>query len=409
MTKRILSAILALCLLLSVIPMASAQGTGITAANKAATLDGDPSLSVPSGKNPTQLISGKNYTMTYKRDDAGFELIDYLVIFKVNLTGKETQAQLNQLAADLIWADADAELVSAVVRDPQGSKTVTAEFDCRGIYEDGTYLFVVLFGELDYNEYGDLDSYIYPDTAIAVPVTVYTPHSHVWKLVNSVEVWPQRIDTINYYICEECGEPMTQNVHNCTSTQFLDVPSTSNWAHMGIDFCIKNGLMNGVAGNRFDPNGLTTRAQFVTILWRQAGSPEPTKTAPFVDVKADTWYAKAAAWASENGIVNGTDATHFSPDVPLTRQMCAAILYRYTANVLNVDMSHYIKGANDLVKFADRNKVDSYAKDALCWATYVDIITGYQNGNVYTLKPNDTATRAQIAAIFMRYMDFRAR
>ena len=136
-----------------------------------------------------------------------------------------------------------------------------------------------------------------------------------------------------------------------------------------------------------------TRAMLVTVLWRYEGKPEASGH-PFTDVPAGQWYSTAIAWAAENGIVNGTSATEFSPEVPVTREQMVAILFRY-ANAQKHDTS----ARADLSAFADADKVSAYAKDAMQWAVSEKIV----NGSDSMLLPQESASRAQVAAILMRY------
>ncbi|MGN1307256.1 MAG: S8 family serine peptidase [Faecousia sp.] len=175
---------------------------------------------------------------------------------------------------------------------------------------------------------------------------------------------------------------------------FVDVPEDA-WYADAVDYVARNGLMEGVGNDRFDPEGEMTRAMLVTVLWRYAGKPKASGH-PFTDVPAGQWYSTAIAWAAENGVVNGTSATEFSPEVPVTREQMVAILFRY-ANSQKLDT-----GARaDLSAFSDADKVSAYAKDAMQWAVEEKII----NGSDGMLLPQESATRAQVAAILMRYCE----
>ena len=200
-------------------------------------------------------------------------------------------------------------------------------------------------------------------------------------------------------VCSRCGEeekPILPHDDICPSRQFSDRPAYDNWAHEGIDYCVEEGLMNGVGGGLFGPGGTVTRAQLVTILYRVAGSPEAEYTGTFADVKDEKWYTYAVEWAAENGIVNGTAPGVFNPDGAITREQIAAILYRY-------EESPAVRGALDA--FPDHGRVHSYAVDALIWATGKGLINGIRSGDVVNLAPQNNATRAQIASIIMRYLE----
>ena len=184
----------------------------------------------------------------------------------------------------------------------------------------------------------------------------------------------------------------------CPSKPFRDV-DTRQWYHAGVDFAIERGLMNGIGRGLFDPEGPMTRAMLVTVLWRYVGSPSEG-TNYFVDVPANEWYTQAVAWAAANGIVNGTSRTTFEPDGNITREQMAAILYRY-ANSISVDTGK----RGDFTAFADANAVSGWAKDALSWTVAEGIIGGSKEGGQLLLNPAGNATRAQVAAILMRFIE----
>ena len=178
---------------------------------------------------------------------------------------------------------------------------------------------------------------------------------------------------------------------------FKDVKS-SDWFYEGVKFANQQELFNGTASDTFSPDDAMTRAMLVTVLWRLDGKTAATKASSFVDVPAKEYYTEAVAWAAENGIVNGVDATHFAPNDEVTREQIAAILFRY-AEKKGVDTG---KRAN-LNAFPDANKVSSYAKEALAWANAAGLVKGSnENGKDY-LNPTGSATRAQVATILARY------
>ena len=181
----------------------------------------------------------------------------------------------------------------------------------------------------------------------------------------------------------------------CPSTNFTDVEE-NGWYHTGVDFMVKNGFMNGVADDAFDVDGNLTRAQLVTILYRIAGEPESTATNPFADVADGQWYTNAVVWAAENGIVKGVNTTTFAPNDQITREQIATILFRYAK-------AEKVEGK--LAGFPDAEKVSDYAADAMAWAVEQGLINGISesDGKTY-LAPQETATRAQIAVILMRYL-----
>jgi len=182
------------------------------------------------------------------------------------------------------------------------------------------------------------------------------------------------------------------------SERFDDVAPNS-WAYEDIQYCVDYELMAGVGGGRFEPKTLTTRAQLVTMLYRQAGSPKAAKSSPFTDV-TDSWSVDAVNWAFEKGVVNGTSPTTFSPNDAITRQDMATILYNYTKNVLDLD----VYDTADLTGYPDYSSISDYARTPLSWAVAQGVILGVGNSNgVDTLQPKGDATRAQTATIIMRF------
>lgn len=183
-----------------------------------------------------------------------------------------------------------------------------------------------------------------------------------------------------------------------TSAYFTDVtPATvGNWAANAVDFAYGCGLVNGIDTTHFGPDLAMTRAMLVTVLYRAAGSPQVTVTTNFTDLNVGDYYYNAVVWANVMGIVNGTSDTTFSPNVPVTRQQIAAILYRYADAMGSVTES---KG--DLNGYSDKNRIDPYAVDAMTWAVGQGIISGMTGT---TLEPQGNATRAQVAVILHRYL-----
>ena len=176
---------------------------------------------------------------------------------------------------------------------------------------------------------------------------------------------------------------------------FHDV-TEGDWFYDAVRYAYENGLMDGVGDNLFAPNSETTRAQLVTILYRLAGEPEPGGDSGFSDVAAGTWYTDAVAWAAENGIVNGTTDTTFAPGDDITREQLAAILYRYAAY-----QGYDVSQRADLSGFGDASSISGYAQEALSWAHAQGLVLGFEDGS---LRPQGNASRAQIAAVLMRFL-----
>lgn len=183
-----------------------------------------------------------------------------------------------------------------------------------------------------------------------------------------------------------------------TSAYFTDVtPSTvGTWAANAVDFAYGCGLVNGIDATHFGPDLAMTRAMLVTVLYRAAGSPQVAVTTNFTDLNVGDYYYNAVVWANVMGIVNGTSDTTFSPNAPVTRQQIAAILYRY-ADAMGAKPE--AKGSLD--GYTDKNKIDPYAVDAMTWAVGQGIISGMTGT---TLEPQGNATRAQVVVILHRYL-----
>ncbi|MDD6643164.1 MAG: S-layer homology domain-containing protein [Firmicutes bacterium] len=176
----------------------------------------------------------------------------------------------------------------------------------------------------------------------------------------------------------------------CYLLRYADADAGA-WYHEAIDFAVGGGYMNGVADDRFDPSGTLTRAMLATILYRMSG--ETGGTHPFTDVPANEWYADAVAWAYTSGVVNGTSATRFSPEAPVTREQTAAMLYRYAKY-----MGQGITASGNLSVFRDADQISEYAKVPMRWAVGMHILNGKENA---ALDPTGTATRAEIAQILL--------
>ncbi len=171
------------------------------------------------------------------------------------------------------------------------------------------------------------------------------------------------------------------------------------WYHDGVHHCLETGLMRGVSSEIFRPNGSTTRAQLVTILWRLEGSPAADGQT-FSDVPSGVRCAQAIAWAAERGVVTGYSDGRFRPNDPVTREQLVAILYRY-ARFKGYDVS--AGEDTNILSFADAFSVSEYAAGAMQWACASGLVTGAEKTGETYLAPKDTTTRAQIATLIMRF------
>lgn len=176
---------------------------------------------------------------------------------------------------------------------------------------------------------------------------------------------------------------------------FADVPSGS-WYYDDVAYVYDAGLMTGLTGTTFGPNLSTTRGMIVTILWRMENEPVAKHGCPFADVRRGSYYEQAIAWASENGIVTGFDASTFAPDRAITREQLAAILFRFAA-YRGMDA---VTLRENLSSFQDQAAISAYAVSALNWA----VGEGLMQGTGDKLEPTGSATRAQVAAMLRRFI-----
>lgn len=181
------------------------------------------------------------------------------------------------------------------------------------------------------------------------------------------------------------------------SLPFTDVKS-SDWYYSAVTYAYENGLFYGTTDTTFSPDISMTRGMFVTVLGHKAGvEASQYSGSKFSDVYASDYYAPYVKWASENGIVYGTGNNQFSPNAEITREQIAKILYDYLA-ALGKDMS---AEQSRYYTFSDYSDTSGYAVNAMIWATEVGVFNG-DNGFLF---PRGTATRAQVAAIFMNAQD----
>lgn len=186
--------------------------------------------------------------------------------------------------------------------------------------------------------------------------------------------------TVTVAFAEKKAEPIAPE------KLFADV-SAEEYYYEAVKWASENGVTGGIGENLFGANLPCTRAQIVTFLWRAAGSPEPKGMSGFVDVSADAYYAKAVAWAVEEGIVSGTSATTFNPDAVCTRAQSVAFLYRAFGEKVN-------KAAG----FSDVS-ADAYYADAVAWAVENGVASGIGGG---LFAPDQNCARGQIVAFLYR-------
>ena len=206
--------------------------------------------------------------------------------------------------------------------------------------------------------------------------------------VSDVKIDGRSIGAVRSYTFENISASHTIEVQFRVRSSFVDVPSGSYYED-AVDWAVANGITTGTDAAHFSPDGICTRAQAVTFLWRAAGRPAPeSRTIPFTDVPADSYYYDAVLWAVENGITKGTSSTTFSPDDTCTRAQIVTFLWR----------SEQSPAAGSSNPFTDVS-ADAYYADAVLWAVKEAITTGTTRT---TFSPDAECTRAQIVTFLWR-------
>ena len=205
-------------------------------------------------------------------------------------------------------------------------------------------------------------------------------------------------------VCTVCGAKDPTAVpcpggEACPGHKFTDMPSTTNWAHNGIDFVVAHKLFAGTSDTTFEPNTQLTRAMIVEILYCLEGEPAVEAENPFTDVSGSAWYTKAVLWAASNNIVAGIGNGRFNPNGTATREQAATILYEY-ARFKGCDVDVY----GDLSAFADAGSVSAFARAPMTWAVAEGLISGAVINGRTLLDPQGVTTRAQFAMIMMQYV-----
>ncbi len=195
---------------------------------------------------------------------------------------------------------------------------------------------------------------------------------------------------LNFWFKPDAPEPTPVPTPEETSP-FEDV-TPDKWYYSTVLTAYEHGIVNGISATEFGPNDTASRGQVVTMLWRLMGKPAPVGEATFEDLTED-YYRDAVNWAAGQGVVNGYSDKEFCPDVKIYRQDLVTILYR-------LEGAPEVSG--DLSAYTDGSTVQSYAEKAMIWAVSEGIINGYSDA---TLRPDNTASRAEVCAILMRYMD----
>ena len=243
-------------------------------------------------------------------------------------------------------------------------------------------------------------------------------HTHTWDAGVVTQKPTATEPGVKTFTCTICGETKTEPIPatgvpdvcpggpTCPGYAFRDMPVPTDWAHEGLDYCIYHGYIAGTSASTVSPNGVCTRAQLVSILYRVQGEPTTVKgyelsklRAPFDDVPRGQWYTDAIWWAKLMGVVAGTSATTFDPEGEITREQLAVILYNYTKQFAPGSLT----ATGSLAGFPDAASVSSWARTEMAWAVGNGLISGTGSGSVAYLTPQGSATRAQVAALLMRF------
>lgn len=243
-------------------------------------------------------------------------------------------------------------------------------------------------------------------------------HTHTWDAGVVTQKPTATEPGVKTFTCTICGETKTEPIPatgvpdvcpggpTCPGYAFRDMPVPTDWAHEGLDYCIYHGYIAGTSASTVSPSGVCTRAQLVSILYRVQGEPTTVKgyelsklRAPFDDVPRGQWYTDAIWWAKLMGVVAGTSATTFDPEGEITREQLAVILYNYTKQFAPGSLT----ATGSLAGFPDAASVSSWARTEMAWAVGNGLISGTGSGSVAYLTPQGSATRAQVAAILMRF------
>lgn len=196
----------------------------------------------------------------------------------------------------------------------------------------------------------------------------------------------------NVTITPEFKEIDTENNGGSREWHFKDVPKTT-WYYNAIKEAFDNGRMSGMGEESFEPETEITRGMFAYAIYNREGLPETKTKNKFSDVKDDSYYKNAIAWATDNGIVSGYDGKNYGPDDPITREQMVTILWRY-AKFKDYDVS--VSKDTIISDFNDSENISDWAADATLWTVGDGIIRGFED---VTIRPQNSASRAQLAVI----------
>ncbi len=236
--------------------------------------------------------------------------------------------------------------------------------------------------------------------------TEVIPAAHNYEWVVTVPAGEFTCGTETYK-CSACGDEADQRdaapMYSNITDKFHDIGANDWYVKNGaIDFAYRNGLFAGTGTHTFSPNAPMNRAMFVTVLGRVSGVEVNHKESTrFKDVKTNMWYTGYVAWAAENGIVNGIDASNFAPEAAITREQICKILESYC----KYEENYKLPAVEAYQKFADDALISSWAKSAVKACQMADVINGKDGGK---FDPHGKATRAEVATIMMKLFEVQA-
>ena len=284
---------------------------------------------------------------------------------------------------------------------PNGNVTIEATFGNIPVYSDPVYR-----PTIENTTGGDVTvSDRYPEKGDKVTITTDPNKGYDVGEVTVTDIKGKPVEVTDngdgtYTYIQPTGKvtiKATFQPETCLSEEFVDLDPDA-WYHAAVDYVLRKGLMNGVGNGKFDPNGTTSRAMIVTILWRLEGEPVVNYLMQFEDVPAETWYTEAVRWAASERIVEGYSDTAFGPADPITREQFAAILWRY-AKYKSRDVS--VGENTNILRYEDAFSISEYAIPAMQWACGAGLL----QGDGVNLTPRADATRAQAAALFQRFCE----
>ena len=314
--------------------------------------------------------------------------------------GTSTTTEKNKDGSEKVTEEKADGTTVTTEKDTDGTKTVTTEkadgsTTTEEVRKDGTEV------KTETTTDGETTSEVKADGKSEVTIPV--PDTEKVQMVvvtdeNGNNTYITEIETNDNGVAVTTDGNATVSVMSGNKKEFVDVHHVDHWSEKSVDFVHILGLMNGTSENHFSPDVDLTRAMLVTVLYRAEGEPEITNDKSFVDVENGSYYEKAVAWAKANGIVNGTSATTFEPNVSITREQIAAIMHRY-ADFKGHDVS--VGENTNILSYDDVHHVSEYAIGAMQYAVGSGLIKGKTES---ALNPLDNATRAEAAAILERFI-----